>query len=657
MEGVFFMKALKEKRINLQSLWRRSLVILSVLALAFAACGDSSSSNKDVVVPVRIVYSGNGTAINYQGYAPDLAGFTFAVEYSDGSTRTFTDTRQFVVTPRFITGTYSATDNLVFVPDVNFTVSYGQAQTIVPLPAANIRALVRTPLAGTPEFDSAYNPTNQNFLLASGLQIHGAPQMQRTYYVDDRPNFNRLRAEALYWVDRERNITEVKEFNLVDKARIGAVQGIIHPLYNASPRTATGTGILYITFARHPRFDPNEGVYAQSGGNTIGVDRDVTGTAGTDFDYILSVLRADAGVTVALPLDEVWHVHEFAFENTPAVDAIFYWQANWQTDRWRMATNPWLSRIAGATFRVTYSNGRSYVRSLDFLLNAPEVWWNRNDAGSVAVPQPAPVQLSTSRAFWIVPPPFPQGNNGVRTVGGTDVAEFPNGTGPQVLSLYYRGYTIPLPVKIWNRLDRIEAVPIEPGAININMAVGGQDNDNITLGGAANDRQFAGLFNVRAHFSELQDPDSVIDIPLTYNFAYARALGLASNPPNNALVPDPSTVARPASIAAISVPGTNSITTANLGRTYTMNFGEYRRTLVNLPASITDNGWGHSSYVLNNDETSTVTFWYFAPSVAWPGLDIAPALHGLQDMHIFDGNDEHTAEVTVGWTGIAAYVP
>jgi len=77
------MKALKEKRIRLRSLWRRGLVILSLFALVFASCnsagdGDDTSTTtppveekKDVVK--EIVVTGNlgtqyeGTLIDYSG--------------------------------------------------------------------------------------------------------------------------------------------------------------------------------------------------------------------------------------------------------------------------------------------------------------------------------------------------------------------------------------------------------------------------------------------------------------------------------------------------------------------------------------------------------------------------------------------------------------
>ena len=58
------MKALKEKRISLRSLWRRSLVILSLLALVFVACGDGDGDGGSNAVWATSVVSITGTPTN-----------------------------------------------------------------------------------------------------------------------------------------------------------------------------------------------------------------------------------------------------------------------------------------------------------------------------------------------------------------------------------------------------------------------------------------------------------------------------------------------------------------------------------------------------------------------------------------------------------------
>jgi len=100
------MKALKEKRVSLRSLFRRSLVILSLLALAFAigSCADTSGdSGGDTppppppppVVPVTpavtlktvqsVTVLSHPYLPSYEGAAPDLSGFKALVIFTDGT--------------------------------------------------------------------------------------------------------------------------------------------------------------------------------------------------------------------------------------------------------------------------------------------------------------------------------------------------------------------------------------------------------------------------------------------------------------------------------------------------------------------------------------------------------------------------------------------
>jgi len=127
------MKALKEKRVSLRSLFRRSLVILSLLALAFAIASCSSDSgdsggtteskpqesqpgSQPVVVPDKPIVS-DMTVIShpknpsYEGAFPDLTGLEVLVKWNNG-TSTIEDGSKFTVYPPVafvsITGTHEA---------------------------------------------------------------------------------------------------------------------------------------------------------------------------------------------------------------------------------------------------------------------------------------------------------------------------------------------------------------------------------------------------------------------------------------------------------------------------------------------------------------------------------------------------------------------
>ena len=113
------MKALKEKRNSFRSLWRMGLVILSVFALVFVACGDSSAgdpiapnapnpniggSDRDngdetpeppfVQMPVdkvpdRLVVARSPQRFSKEGQPPVLTGAIIDVWYTDGSMERF----------------------------------------------------------------------------------------------------------------------------------------------------------------------------------------------------------------------------------------------------------------------------------------------------------------------------------------------------------------------------------------------------------------------------------------------------------------------------------------------------------------------------------------------------------------------------------------
>jgi len=116
------MKALREKRVSLRSLFRRSLVILSLLALAFAVSiagcssdsgdsgdtgntgntGDTGGTGGTVAAPPTVV----GLQVikhpympSFEGAEPDLSGITVAVTWSDNTTVLESDTSKFMVSP------------------------------------------------------------------------------------------------------------------------------------------------------------------------------------------------------------------------------------------------------------------------------------------------------------------------------------------------------------------------------------------------------------------------------------------------------------------------------------------------------------------------------------------------------------------------------
>ena len=173
------MKALKEKRISLRSLWRMGLVVLSVFALAFAACGDSdsgSSGTPGTQIPGNVAGGPVPTAITveamplestlgpvHEGQLVSLAGIQLNVRYSDSSLKPLTDPSKLSVSPTiYIFGqseyTLTYTDN-------------GRALT-VPIYFPNVRRLI-------------------------DLDVTGQMNKQR-YRIDDQPDYTGLTVFGVY---------------------------------------------------------------------------------------------------------------------------------------------------------------------------------------------------------------------------------------------------------------------------------------------------------------------------------------------------------------------------------------------------------------------------------------------------------------------------
>jgi hypothetical protein len=107
------MKALKEKRVSLRSFLRRGLVILSLFALVFASCSDSSGGTDNTggtggtnppapkVISISIIQQ--PTATNYQGTRADLTGLVAEVLMEGSSTPIReTDISKFTTLPGYI---------------------------------------------------------------------------------------------------------------------------------------------------------------------------------------------------------------------------------------------------------------------------------------------------------------------------------------------------------------------------------------------------------------------------------------------------------------------------------------------------------------------------------------------------------------------------
>jgi len=169
------MKALKEKRVSLRSLFRRSLVILSLFALVFASCGESGGTGPgtngpggpDTPTPTgpsvtSIYVLVQPTVVSFQGCVPDLSGIRAEVVWDNGDRDIIDDASKFYTLPGYCE---EAGD------DVEMSIGYKGYQ--VTSKGLKLSRVVR----------------------ASGISITGATPKE--WYSDDRPDFSGLTYEII----------------------------------------------------------------------------------------------------------------------------------------------------------------------------------------------------------------------------------------------------------------------------------------------------------------------------------------------------------------------------------------------------------------------------------------------------------------------------
>ena len=194
------MKALKEKRISLRSLWRMGLVVLSVFALAFAACGDSDSGDGSTpptgqgagstVVPISMTFEKTPVTVGpvLEGQIVSLVGISAKVVYSDGTTKSINDPTKFVAQPSIYDyRLYANTPPAASTEFSSFTNEYGEKNNYVINYAENGAGIVQTIRADT------LGP----HLRLVDIVFTGSMDKQ-VYYIDDIPDLTGLTIEGRY---------------------------------------------------------------------------------------------------------------------------------------------------------------------------------------------------------------------------------------------------------------------------------------------------------------------------------------------------------------------------------------------------------------------------------------------------------------------------
>jgi len=371
------MKALKEKRISLRSLWRRGLVILSLFALVFASCnntdepeGSTSSGPKKIPAQIRILSQPANPS--YEGLAIDLSGLKAEVQY-EGSTDWYpvTDLNRIKVTPnigvcldtriyprwdngarvipveKYDTGTTIYTTEFGSFPDYKFLYVEDGGQLEIPTNTIDIKGGIDAPkivplarVDGT-WFDSAVGINSKYYKVysAQGVQLTGSTKMKtKSIFVDGRPDFSDLTCEAHYMDGREVPVP----------LQADTIKWQILPRYDSGDKEITGTGYLEVTIGYY--LPPNRTMPASFGVSDYAV-----------YEEVFHVVSID----VTLPPEE-------------EMPKFFYWEDD--------GVAAWVDRFAGTntTIKVNYSSGAdpSYREiKIQDAINENKVYWNDNPEG------------------------------------------------------------------------------------------------------------------------------------------------------------------------------------------------------------------------------------------------------------------------------------
>jgi len=300
------MKALKEKRISLRSLWRRGLVILSLFALVFASCNSTDEEETQPTIPptqagpkvMSIEVVSPITANSYEGLAVDLAGLKVLVRYDNGSSNDKVigpNDAKFVTEPPIAVGVKgyktAGEASATWAPMKKYlllmSTDDGPRSTEITVP--DVKPIARAQSwTDTTNIDGFMYPDNSDYLWAQGLRLVG--DLDQKLYVDDYPKFGNYRLQAEY-VDGA-----VKEIPIR-----ADTSWQIRPRYNNGP-DKTGVGDLLLTIGNNPLVVKGDKTkqhpYVQA---ALGDLVAPTGTTANDIVF-------DAGLTMKHPFEEVWHV-------------------------------------------------------------------------------------------------------------------------------------------------------------------------------------------------------------------------------------------------------------------------------------------------------------------------------------------------------------
>jgi hypothetical protein len=611
------MKALKEKRIGLRSLWRRGLVILSLFALVFASCnnsddGGTSSSVASGKVPIEIRVKTQPKNASYEGKQVDLTGLELEARYAGSAPNDFVpitvDLSKIGVVPKYTQASlntyriYTIGDGVPVYTQVSVTV-----RTLLRADTTTWAGSGNGPGQGT-DTGPGNGPGDSGAYYATGAQIYVDLDSgyQKTYRVDDFPDFRGIKLQGDYSDNTKQNIPLAED-----------MRWEIRPNY--ANGNATGPGYLVISI----------------GGSVSGNTNIDDGSLWTGDGYAGygPIIDSDP-VTVRIPLTEVYQVTKIELDTEPTIPdgGIFYWD----DDR----DSAWLNSsgtggyAAGAKIKVYYSDGSDRVMGMQEAVRQNTVYWNFNPnlterpATVTGIDKTVRNGLQKAKTFW------------------------PYHKNPQI-TFYYRGLRTYYDVLVFTKFSSLSAEPKKgPGEV-IEVDMTHTDND----WRGRNATWFADQITVKATFTAYSDSNKSKDRTLTYEGLQASDITSDAAARQEAAKGKPfrqisgnATDWLAAQGRRLVSNGSGYITTGITRGTnwdggplvYTMNFGDPGYTW-DVPSQTWKKGgtaWGESSVTTNNNRTRNVTVYYT------PGIGPGPATAAY----------EPNAPIITSYTG-PTYVP
>jgi len=481
------MKALKEKRISLRSLWRRGLVILSLFALVFASCGDSSSSETPEETGGRRALEVNiltpPSNPQYFGQLVDLTGVTAEVKYLDGGKDVIKFDEHpelFDSQPKVVTGTFDNTGSggftgmpwLVVLAYDSDGKSIGYAGYSLADKDYEVIGIKRYDATTDTENPTTGAQTTETEVFAGGLHLTG--KYTDAVYADATSfTFKDLKLQAEYTDGQKKDI----DFDNVSWR--------IVPDYYRAVNGKVPEGSL------KPVGDPEDGGYYR-GWLEITVGEDVRSITGGNLDKNSTSTAWKGGITVRTELPKVYTVVErkggIEWDGgAPPLKPYPFWDPN-TPKYW---TDKLIEADAAIIIHYTADGGKSR-KTIKELSENPFIYWNLN-------PEPTKYDVGVTP----IDPVY---------VAKNAPAGYKANSDPHI-EVYYRGAVLPMKIDVYSVLKKF-TVSYDGKDLSLNDTDQDYDND-VKLPIGTDEKKFKAGLTATATYTAYNNKDAPpVEFPL-----------------------------------------------------------------------------------------------------------------------------------------------